>query len=146
MQALHLCTEGTRRLYWANKDHMLPWPGNRLTQGNMLHPWHISIIFTKLNPRWLSTIAGLGCWCGSALLLLPVPLWCWWTRGAEACADASKFWWDFGLTEQLQPPQAAQKGIWEKLVISVQFLSWHEDWQSPARFLSIEISGILTLP
>lgn len=82
MQTPHI--QGNR---WSNRDHMLTWLGNKLTQGNMLHPWNISIIFTKPNPCWLSTVAGLDCQGGSALLLSPVPPQCWWTQwGAKASA------------------------------------------------------------
>lgn len=54
--------------HWANRDHMLTWLQTGWLRG-MSHPWNISKIFTEPNPHWLSTVAGLGCQGGSALLL-----------------------------------------------------------------------------
>lgn len=111
-------------------------PEKQADSGSTSHPWNVSIIFTKPNPHWLSTVARLGCQGGSALLLSPVPPQCRWTRGTEASAALGlpsplahrrgvRAWGDFGPTDQLQPTQAAQKGTWKKLVIPVQFFSWH---------------------
>lgn len=109
-------TGGISHLCWANRHHMLTWLGNRLTQGNVTPLEHLNNTYrTKSTliiyscrawlPRWVSSS-----FASTSVMLMNIKGQGISSAGAFAsCPPVWGIWQGFKSTEQLQPPQAAQK-------------------------------------